>query len=274
MSDRFNCLPINHPDATALVGVVLQAAVAIKKHYEKSAQVHYKPGNEPVTDADREADDIIVSFLKKQFPFDAVLSEENGLFVPDKVNERIWFIDPIDGTKEFIAKNGEFAVQIGLTNSGKLELGVVYQVALDRLYIAAAGQGSWFRSENSSWQQLHVAKNHESLVMAVSRSNPSNVGNEIAQQLGASKIACGSVGLKFMQIAHQKAHFYVNSSNDTKAWDLAAPELLLKEAGGEVTDLSGNEFVYDLKGYVHRNGIFASYNKLLHKQILGLHNNS
>ena len=134
MNKIINSCPLKHYAAKYVIKTALGAAEIIEKIYATDFKTEYKPGDEPVTIADKQSDDYIVSALKKEYPNDRILSEEHGLYTPEKPNNKTWFIDPIDGTAEFIARNGEFATQIGMAVNEKLEFGLVYQPINTRLF--------------------------------------------------------------------------------------------------------------------------------------------
>jgi len=260
---------LKHPDAGFVIGVALSAAEIIEKIYAGSFATEYKAGEEPVTIADRLADRHIVDSLHARFPHDRILSEEHGLYVPDSCNNRVWFIDPIDGTREFIRHTGEFAIQIGLAVAGRLQLGLVYQPVGKNLYIAAAGEGCWWHAPGRAWERLHVSKAAIDLRLAVSRSHPCPIGSRVHSLLGgASHFSCGGVGLKLMAMARGFADYYINSSNQTKAWDIAAPEILFVEAGGMVSDLRGQPFAYDPTDFRHRHGLLGACDESLQQKVI------
>ncbi|GAB4284852.1 MAG: 3'(2'),5'-bisphosphate nucleotidase CysQ [Candidatus Rifleibacteriota bacterium] len=263
-------LPFNYPDAAYVIGVALSAAEKIKEIYAKDFDFEMKAGNEPVTIADKEADLIITKELRKKFPKDKIFSEENGLDKPDGCNTRTWYIDPIDGTREFIKKNGEFAIQIGLADGEDLEFGLIYQPVGENLYIGAKGQGCWWLAPGKDWRRLRVPeKQNDEAILIISRSHPSKIGQKIHDAIGGTGIIShGGVGLKLMAIAHGRGHYYINCSNATKAWDLAGPELLFIEAGGVVSQLDGSGFSYEPDCYRHNNGLLASCNQEMHEKIL------
>ncbi len=263
-------IPFNYPDAEFVVGVALSAAEKILEIYVQDFAVEFKDGNEPVTVADQQADLIITSLLRKRFPRDRIFSEENGLDVPPMAGQRTWYVDPIDGTREFIAKNGEFAIQIGLADGNQLEFGLVYQPVGQNLYVAAAGEGCWWHSPISGWRRLRIKDGKvDGPIQVVSRSHPSRLGKKIHKAIGGlGMISHGGVGLKMMAIARGLGHYYVNCSNNTKAWDLAGPEILFKEAGGSVSQLDASPFSYDPADYRHTKGLLASCNDDLQQRIL------
>lgn len=268
-------MPISHSGAAFGIGMVLNAAKIILDIYDKDFQVEYKPGDEPVTIADKQADDYIVESLKAQFPKDQILTEENGFYKPENHSNRLWVIDPIDGTREFIGKTGEFSIQVGLAVDGDLSLGIIYQPTKKALFLGAKGEGCWQSIDGGPWSRLAMAKaGYENLTIAVSRSFPCPTGRLVHETLGGTgQISRGGVGLKLMAIANHEAHYYINHSNKTKAWDSAAPELLFKEAGGVMSDLTGKAFIYDGADFAHKNGMLASCCPELHQKILKIVNN-
>ncbi|MFZ2958305.1 MAG: 3'(2'),5'-bisphosphate nucleotidase CysQ [Candidatus Ozemobacteraceae bacterium] len=266
----------HHPDLAFLIEVGEAAGAEILPIYRDGFSVEYKDGREPVTRADKQANRVISRLLAERFPGDAQVTEEEGLLHPTAPpTGRVWFVDPIDGTKEFIKKNGEFAVQIGAARNGKLELGLIYQVATGDLWLGACGEGCRHRSENGRWSDVFInapAPEH-GVTVAMSRSSPSSLAHRVADALGMSgTFIHGGVGLKLMGIAEGRGHFYLNDSNSTKAWDIASPELLFKEAGGIVTDLRGEPFAYDIISPYHHHGLLASSDAKLHHRILELVN--
>jgi 3'(2'), 5'-bisphosphate nucleotidase len=263
-----NKIPISYPDAEFIIGVALSAARRINEIYARDFTVEMKAGNEPVTLADRESDKIITGALRERFSNDLIFSEENGLDSPVNGNNRIWYIDPIDGTREFIKKSGEFAIQIGLAEGESLKFGLVYQPVGENLYIGAKGQGCWWLAPGQPWKQLKIPESEE-IVLVLSRSRPGKLGQKIHSAIGGTGIISrGGVGLKLMSIARGAGQYYVNSSNATKAWDMAGPEILFKEAGGYVSQFDGTDFSYHPDDYRHEKGLLACCNKELHQNIL------
>lgn len=242
-----------------------KAGAAILEHYSSDIISEHKIGvdnrSEPVTAADREASRIIVDGIEERFPGDAILSEEEADKLEARLaNERVWFIDPIDGTAGFIKKDGDFAVQIGLAENGVAVLGVVLLPAKGLLYYAARGSGS-FRVNGSSPVRLQVSDKTDfaEIDLAVSRDHRSPKMSQIVRNLGLrNEIGRGSVGVKIGMIAEQICDLYVHLSPRTKFWDTCGPQVILEEAGGRLTDLFGNEFRYDLGNVQNLNGILAS----------------
>jgi len=263
-------LPFSSPDAAFLLETAEAAAREIMRVYAGEFGVDLKGGVEPVTQADRAADALIVKALAARFPEDAILSEENGLQEAGRAGRRVWFIDPVDGTKEFIKRNGEFSVQIGRSADGVPDLGIVLQPATGDVWMAALGEGCFHRAPGSVWERVRIpSRCVGAVVLAISRSHPSMLAVRANRALGSDRqLEKGGVGLKLMAIAAGAAHYYLNDSNSTKAWDVAAPQILFTEAGGIVTDLRGEPFRYDVADYRHRHGLLAACDGELHQRLL------
>src|SRR5215212_8448339 len=137
--------------------VAREAATIINTFYVGSSQVYYKSDREPVTEADRSANQHILEQVKATFPNDGWLSEESKDDLSRLEKDRVWIIDPLDGTKEFIARNGEFSIMIGLAIKGKATLGVVMQPESGLLYAGTVGKGAWLY-EAEEKVQLHVSE--------------------------------------------------------------------------------------------------------------------
>lgn len=217
---------------------------------------------EPVTIADKTASRMIVDGLTAAFPEDGVLSEEEDDLVEIRATRnRVWMIDPIDGTWGFIKKDGDFGVQIGLTEGGETILGVVYLPVYNILYYAAKGAGAFLMQNDEAPQQLHVSGKTEftAMFLASSRNHRSPKMHRIIEDFGfRQEIQRGSVGIKIGLIAQQICDVYIHLSPRTKFWDTCAPQIILEEAGGKMTDLFGFPMRYDLHDVRNHNGIIAT----------------
>lgn len=238
----------------------IEAGKIVLSHYDTDYQIQMKAGEEPVTIADKMSSNYIVQVLQQAFPHDAIVSEENALPEDLASYERVWVIDPIDGTKEFIKHNGEFAVMIGLVQSGDPVLGVVYQPVNQMMCWGIHGQGAYMQTAKGK-HALHVSKASQldDLRIATSRSHFSPEMQALYDALGLKNIVrSGSLGLKFSMIARQQSEIYFNLSNITSCWDTCAPEVILKEAGGRISNLSGTRLTYTFSHVKNRNGVIAT----------------
>jgi 3'(2'), 5'-bisphosphate nucleotidase len=217
--------------------------------------------SEPVTIADRAASKIIVEGLIKAFPGDGILSEEEADNDERLAKSRVWVIDPIDGTYGFIEKTGDFAVQIGLAENGEPVLGVVFMPTEDCLYFAVKGAGAFLIKNGGELQRLQVSGKTEfaEMNLAVSRNHRSPKMSRVMEKFGLrSETKRGSVGLKIGLIVRRTCDLYIHLSPRTKHWDTCAPEIIIREAGGEMTDLFGARIIYNTPDINNHNGILAT----------------
>ena len=236
----------------------------LKFYYTHGQHIEWKTPTEPVTYADKAANRLIVDSLRGQFPDDGILAEES----PDTERrlscERVWVIDPLDGTKEYIKHNGEFSVMIGLAVNGVPVVGAVYQPTTDILYYASQGQGAFVEREGQT-RRVTVSEttNPSEMCLIVSRSHKDPIVQEIRNQLGIQRqIESGSVGLKVGRIVERDCDLYIHVSNKTRLWDACAPDIILREAGGVFSDLNGNPIFYNCPDPRNWNGLIASNGKI------------
>lgn len=253
--------------------LVREAGAAILDLYEGPLDIQQKADaddREPVTQADKLANEIIVKRLAREFPDDGILAEESVDTERRLGKSRVWMIDPLDGTTGFIDGNGDFAVQIGLAENGECVLGVVYQPLTGVLYRAVRGGGAWVERPESEPERARVS-NHTDLAtmrLAASRSHRSPRMDRVVQSFGVKQeVRRGSVGIKVGLIVEQQCDLYVHLSPRTKQWDTCAPEIILREAGGKLTDLFGEPLRYNSPEVQNRNGIIAS-NGAAHQKII------
>jgi 3'(2'), 5'-bisphosphate nucleotidase len=252
-----------------------EAGAAILDLYDGPLNIEQKASaddREPVTQADKLANEIIVSRLQREFPDDGILAEESIDTSHRLDKSRVWMIDPLDGTTGFIEGNGDFAVQIGLTENGECVLGVVYQPLTGVLYRAVRGGGTWIERPDFEPEQGRVSDRREisTMRLAASRSHPSPRMDKVLEAFGLrEKILRGSVGIKVGLIIEQQCELYVHLSPRTKQWDTCAPEVILNEAGGCITDLFGRPLRYNHADVQNRNGVVAS-NGVSHDRIVAL----
>jgi 3'(2'), 5'-bisphosphate nucleotidase len=250
-----------------------EAGAAILDIYEGPLDIQQKSGaddREPVTQADKLANEIIVQRLRLEFPDDGILAEESIDTAHRLKKSRVWMIDPLDGTNGFIDGNGDFAVQIGLTINGECVLGVVYQPLSDVLYRAVSGGGTWIERPDIEPEQGVVSNHREisTMRLAASRSHRSPRMDQAVQAFGLKEeVRRGSVGVKVGLIIEQQCDLYVHLSPRTKQWDTCAPEIILREAGGAITDLFGRRLAYNQAEVQNRNGLVAS-NGVAHERII------
>ena len=223
------------PDAMVrLAQLAVAAGHATLQHYHPGVPVERKSDQSPVTAADRASHAIIVEGLHHWDPTVPILSEEGAL--PDAHEragwDRFWLVDPLDGTKEFIQHNGEFTINIALIEAGEPVLGVVYAPALDLLYYAGKGLGSWKREGRKAPERItsRPPGPAQALRVAESRSHPSTELEEFLRQLPvAERVPVGS-SLKFCWVAEGRVDIYPRLG-PTMEWDVAAGDCIFRNSG-------------------------------------------
>jgi 3'(2'), 5'-bisphosphate nucleotidase len=257
-----------------------QASRVLLEAYGQPITVELKAGHEPVTAADRASNELIVQALRQAFPQDGIVAEESlpltEQALRDQIErERVWFVDPLDGTKEFLARNGEFAAMIGLAVQGRAQLGVVAVPVTGEIFVGHVGQGAFKLDAQGTRTQLAVSPRNQLSQgrLLLSRSHRPRVLLELADRLAvAEKIACGSVGVKASRLASGEAELYINlyQPGGAKLWDGCAPEALVRGAGGEVSTVLGAPIDYRstnlelVGGYLATNGhLHAALTSLL-----------
>lgn len=239
--------------ARALVNIALEASQAILDIYDSDFDVRTKDDRSPVTDADEKAEAIIVDRLARIAPDIPVVAEEavNAGHIPT-VGDRFFLVDPLDGTKEFINKNGEFTVNIGLIEQGVPVAGVVYAPAKDRLFWAE-GAGAAFEASHDAHKSaefsgtpnaIRVNDNAEDgYVVIASRSHRDSKTDELLNHYKVKDLISAGSSLKFCLVATGEADLYPRHGR-TMEWDTAAGQAVLLAAGGSVTDLHGKPLLY------------------------------
>ncbi len=242
------------------------AGKLILEHYATDFETHQKLGAdnhyEPVTIADREASRVIVDGLGAAFPDDAILSEEEADQPEIRLaSRRVWIIDPIDGTAGFVKKDGDFGVQIGLAENGVPVLGIVFLPFHDSMSYAVKGGGSFTAIGSGEPVRMSTSDRTDlsAMTIAVTRNHLTPRMKRIIEHFGFPNVVRrGSVGLKAGLIASRTCDIYIHPSPRTKIWDTCAPQIILEEAGGLLTDIFGGPLRYDRAQLQNLNGILAS----------------
>ncbi|MFV1988125.1 MAG: 3'(2'),5'-bisphosphate nucleotidase CysQ [Gemmatimonadota bacterium] len=239
--------------------------VAACEHYDGDLEIEDKGVNDPVTAADYASNRAILAVLARDRPDDRILSEESPPPEERHRQGRLWVVDPLDGTKEFIAHNGEFSIMVGLAEAGTTVLGAVYQPAVDRLFAGFVSGGAWVvadAQQDVTARRLElpaIPEPKHPIRFVRSRSHPDERLQRLAAELGETvDVISGSVGIKCALVATGEADLYVHPVPFLKEWDTCAPEAVLRGAGGSVTDCSGTPLRYGKSDPRQPGGIFAA----------------
>jgi len=250
--------------------IAREAAVLVRSYHRKHLVIESKAGNEPVTEADRAANAFIVERLAAAFPRDVILSEE----IPDTGarlgQPRVWMVDPIDGTSDFIMGDTGFVVMIGLCVGGRPQVGAVAHPLTEKVYGGIVGTGAWVEDAGGARTPLHTSTiaRAPGIRLVASKTHRTPRIDRIKKALQIEdEINVGSVGLKIGLVTEAVRDLYIYTGGRTKVWDTCGPEAILHAAGGKMTDVDGTPLVYDREDLYNRRGIVAS-NGALHPFVI------
>lgn len=237
--------------------LAIEAGKSIMEIYNNiEIQVEYKDDMSPLTIADKKANNIIVNKLADMFPDYSILSEESKDDRSRLHNPWCWIVDPLDGTKEFIKRNGEFTVNIALSCRHKPILGVIYVPVTKELYCAVKGQGAYY-SENGSIQiQINVSARKKNPRLIMSRSHASEKLQALIKNNNIRDIKESGSSIKGCLIAKGEAEVYYRF-NPTMEWDTAAMQCIIEEAGGSFRQLDGTEMLYNRENSLNEKGFYV-----------------
>jgi 3'(2'), 5'-bisphosphate nucleotidase len=243
-----------------IVAIAVRAGHAIMEIYADPAiAVTAKADDSPLTQADLASDRVIGAGLAELSHGWPVLSEESAqIAYSERRNwQRFWLVDPLDGTREFIKRNGEFTVNIALIENGEPVLGVVYAPVLDVCYFAARGVGAFVKRGNREAETIGVRTHApgEPVKVVASRSHSDARTDALLKQLGRYQCIGMGSSLKFCLVAEGAAHLYPRLG-PTMEWDTAAAHAVVKYAGGRVCDFKGKELQYN-KADLHNPEFFV-----------------
>jgi 3'(2'), 5'-bisphosphate nucleotidase len=245
-----------------IIKIAKEAGDIAMQFYKKEYSVREKQDRSPVTEADMAVHHFLVDTLS-QFGY-PILSEESTDQFHTCDSAFTWIVDPIDGTRDFIQRTGEFAIMIGLIDQAKRSvLGVVCAPALEELYFAEKGSGAYClchsREGGNLSQQITVSnKDLTGGKIFVSRNHLGEWEQEIAEKYDMEKVTMGSAGLKICKVAAGEAELYINSSDKGSVWDTCAADIILQEAGGKITDMKHEKITYDCTHARFENGFIIS----------------
>lgn len=254
-------------EAEVALEVALEAATLVMGVYAAPFDVEFKAKDDPVTVADKESNALICHRLARAFPGIPVVAEESDplAYAGFAASEAAWFVDPIDGTREFVARNGEFAVMIGLAEHGRATVGVIVAPAWGRAFVGVVGEGAWEVSPSGARTAIHVSSREAvaGATFLVSRwRSPDRVAGFVASLAGRPAVPHGSAGLKGVLVALGEADVYVQPGRAGMRWDACATDALVRAAGGELTELDGAELDYRNGEIGNERGLLATNGKL------------
>ncbi len=243
-----------------------KAAAVILDLYSRFEAIADAPAS-ITTAADRESQEIILQSLRSVFPTDAFRAEEATptLAAAPTAGTRLWIIDPIDGTRGFARKNGEFSVMIALAIDGEAVVGVVLEPAAGVCTYAVKGGGCWRIHGGTQPVQVHVRSTTTlaAATLVQSHTNPARGKTLPLQRLRPETVVeTYSAGIKLARVAAGLADLYVSTYDTMNDWDLAAGHVLVAEAGGRVTTLDGRPLKYGGPNPSHAGGLLASHGVL------------
>jgi 3'(2'), 5'-bisphosphate nucleotidase len=247
----------NDNQLDTLLRIAKTAGNAILSVYQRAGDIDVtiKDDNSPLTEADRDAHEIIIAELKEFTPSIPILSEESdGTSVDERLSwSRYWLVDPLDGTKEFIKRNGEFTVNIALINNGAPELGIVHVPVTNISYLGKTGVGAWKVAATGEVDAISIANfdlNQGQVRIVASRSHRGDLLdqliNTLEAKLGEAEVVSMGSSLKICLLAEGKADIYPRLA-PTSEWDTAAAHAVLAAAGGDIVDTEFQALRYNQK---------------------------
>jgi len=219
--------------------------------------IAYKPDSSPLTEADMRSNQIICDSIKSAYPGMCILSEETTADEQFTDSEYCWVVDPLDGTKEFISRNGQFTVNIALTQNHRAILGVVGIPISGLIYYATKGGGAFRRDENGI-SRINVSDKTSDLIWVGSRSHSSEKEERLIQvnrHLIRDTLSVGS-SIKGLMVAEGKADVYYRFG-PTCEWDTCAMQCIVEEAGGILRQMDSTEMLYNRENHLNEKGFFV-----------------
>jgi 3'(2'), 5'-bisphosphate nucleotidase len=244
------------------------AGKLILEHYAHFEVIPNAPADIS-TDTDRASQEIILQHLHHAFPNDALRAEEATATLQKAASAgpRSWIIDPIDGTRGFARKNGEFSVMVAFVENGLPAVGVVLEPTKELMTYAVRGGGCWRQVGTDAAALIRVTAVKDLHQAVVTQSHSRKPSPQIQAIVPARVIETYSAGIKLAQVARGEADIYLNTYDSCYDWDICAGQVLVEEAGGRVTNLTGIAPSYGHPGALQPGGLLAT-NGLLHEPAL------
>ena len=254
------------PETNLAIEAAMKAGKAVIEVYKNNFSYQVKDDNSPITEADIKSNGIIQETLSiTNIP---ILSEENVDDLVRLKHEKIWIVDPLDGTSDFVEKTGEFTIMISLVQSSKPILGVIYWPTEDKLYVAQKNKGA-YELFSGHWKKLNVnnISNLEKCHAVISRHHLSESDKKFIKKLNLLEFNQKGSSLKVLDICSGEAEVYLTTTNKIKQWDTCASHCLISESGGKITSMYGEDLEFNTELINHENGLLVT-NGLIHNKIV------
>ena len=268
----------------SLLLIAADAASEIMAVYRQAFDVEFKTPKDPVTEADRRANRLISERLAEEFASIPVVAEETPahLWGERRNEQRIFFVDPVDGTREFVERNDNFSIMIGLVDGPHPSIGVVWAPALRKVWAASPEDGAFsFELQHEVFTEtlIQAGLPRKQLVVSAEKElkharfllspsfDPKRAGPIVEQLAPEQRILVGGAGLKAVAVAEGRGDIYATPRHQGSRWDCCAPEAIVRAAGGRYTDARGLDLDYRSEQIKNLHGIVAT-NQLLHDACL------
>jgi len=255
-----------------LLAIAREAARAILQVYEHPFDVDYKGPRDPITEADRRSNELICQRLAQLYPYVPVVAEESpeGAWQHYRASESVFFVDPLDGTREFVARTDAFVVMIGLLEGERPTHGVLHAPVSGKSWVGQTSGGAWEVAADGSIRELRLtpAESLTTATVASSRSHPDSLLERAISHLGPREVKpIYSAGLKAAAVASGEADIYLAPESAGFRWDSCAPEAIVTAVGGRYTDAAGRLLDYRAAKLENDGGIVAAA-PALHAQVI------
>ncbi len=247
---------------------IRNASKAVMEIYNSKFSTSLKNGNEPITEADLKSNQIISNSLSESNH--PILSEESKDDLEKRLDsKKVWIVDPLDGTTDFVNKTGEFTIMIALVENQTPILGVISCPPQNTLYVAQKGQGAYSSSNDDKWKKIGVSNTNDlsNCKVVGSRFHQSDKERNFLKKLNISQFTSRGSSLKAIDLCLGKADLYFTFTSKMKQWDTCASNCIVTEAGGKFTDMNGNILKYNVEKLNHENGLLVT-NGIIHRKII------
>ena len=253
------------PELGKIIDRMVKAGDKILEIYETDFSTEKKEDDSPITQADIESNKILKEVLGETGI--TILSEEDADDKKRLSEEKVWIVDPLDGTTDFVNRTGEFTIMVGLVENQKSVLGLIYWPIKKKMYLAESGKGAF--CYNEEWEKIEVIMMAEmqNCHALVSRHHLSEKEKKLLDEMEISVVTSIGSSLKVTEIASGEAEIYITTTDKMKQWDTCASNCIISEAGGKMTDILGKDMIYNTESVNHENGILVT-NGIIHQDAL------